>query len=60
MKSGGWILLNCIIPPFIPNLIYYKVIIVFNIQTKEPVDVMYGWCHTCREKYNEEYRGLVG
>lgn len=27
---------------------------------EEPRDVMYGWCHKCREKYAEEYKNLVG
>ena len=31
-----------------------------NLQVKEPQDVMYGWCHKCREKYAEEYKNLVG
>ena len=29
-------------------------------QAKDPVDVMYGWCHKCRAKYKEEYENLVG
>jgi len=29
-------------------------------KVKEPTDVMYGWCHKCREKYAEEYKNLVG
>ena len=29
-------------------------------QAKDPTDVMYGWCHKCREKYKEEYENLVG
>merc|ERR1712080_627683 len=29
-------------------------------KAKEPTDVMYGWCHKCREKHVDEYKNLVG
>ena len=29
-------------------------------QAGDPNDVMYGWCHKCREKYTAEYKNLKG
>lgn len=26
----------------------------------DPSDVMYGWCHKCREKHTQEYKNLKG
>ena len=31
-----------------------------NFQKGEPNDVMYGWCHKCREKHRDEYKNLKG
>lgn len=30
------------------------------LQAGDPTDVMYGWCHKCREKFNDQYKALTG
>ena len=31
-----------------------------SFQAGDPTDVMYGWCHKCREKFKDQYQALTG
>ena len=34
--------------------------VFLSFQAGDPTDVMYGWCHKCREKFKDQYQALTG
>lgn len=43
------------------NQIIFSPLTKFSLfQAGDPTDVMYGWCHKCREKFKDQYKALTG
>ena len=59
-EFNGSIISARILCGYILTHMVYKELMKVLFQQGTPNDVMYGWCHKCREKYPDEYKNLKG